>query len=169
MQQIFHPPAELLRSISFEEKLPHILFVPTFNAKGRTEETHEMGNAYMKLVKGVLTSKYAERFTKEHFQLIYVNLFIEQFRDCAKHGNGYDPSKYVMVGIWLGENGIMFAFRDEGEFFSRIETKEKFESRTLIPSTSVPMSGMGLVLLYKAAKDIYVATEENTLYVTYMI
>jgi len=70
--------------------------------------------------------------------------------------------------MWYGSKGILLAIRDEGDFFSRPETKKIFESKEFVPSTRVPPSGIGMENIYKADK-VFVSTEENALYCAVII
>lgn len=172
MQQIFNPSEQLLKSIGFNSGLPLILLIPTFGVNGETESSSETGTGFIRLMKGVFLGKYGNgRFTPEHSQHILVDMFNEPLKNAVEYGNNHDPKKYVTFGLWLGEQGALFAWRDEGNFFSKAETKQLFESRTPIPSTRTlnPSGFWTGELLPRSAKDIHVAVEENTLYLTYAL
>ncbi|MEJ0001805.1 MAG: ATP-binding protein [bacterium] len=166
----FFPEQKLLQSIGFQHRSPLILIIPTLAEDGATEEEARLDAACVGALRTIFSEYYRERYTRGHSQLLLINMFHEPLRNAMEHGNRSDTGTSVVVGIWLGSRGVLFAFRDHGDYFSRAEVKKTYESRTLVQSTRLhDPGGYGCVHLYKAAEDIVVATAENTLYATYLL
>lgn len=169
--KVFNPPSALLEKI---QALPYSLFiftVPTIDLDGSTKRGTEGVSAIISFLKDLLQIRFKEKFTIDSSQIITGDIFGELLANAVEHGNKYNPQSLVEMGISLGEKGIMFAFRDEGDFFTKEETKKKFESRSGISSTRIESpSGHGIRdNLFIEAEDIVVSTNENALYVTLLV
>lgn len=165
----FSPSKKLLDSIEIMLDHPLMFVVPTLNAHNDDQQL-EKTVLYIEIFKFLLQKKYKDRFTPEHSQYILVNLFSEPFRNAMSWGNKLDPTKDLVIALWFGEKGILVGFRDEGDHFSRKETKRIYENRLPVTTSRVSgIGGAGTKRLYSKAHEILVATEENTLYATYLI
>ncbi len=74
--------------------------------------------------------------------------------------------KNIIVGVYYGKEGVLFGIQDEGEFFSKKQTKKLIESRVKIESTGEEgCLGIGLEgYIYKNSDKILVDTNQNTLF-----
>ncbi len=166
--KFFSPPEYLLQSIDFLFKQPLILIIPTANENIKRD--CEINVSYVAALKGMFSEYYRGKFTPENSQYLLVDMFSEPLRNAMEHGNRFDYNTNTIVGVWVGNKGVLFAFRDQGDFFSKESTKKDYESRKEIVSTRVNSpSGFGTISLFETAEVIYVATEENTLYATYLL
>jgi hypothetical protein len=164
----FCPKEELLQSIRYQGLPPLITIFPTLPKEPSDQELDEFGQLFT-AIRIFLEENLQERFLL-HQHFLQVNMLSEPLRNGMEHGNRSDSAKQVAVAVWIGECGVLFAFQDEGDFFSKQEVKLLYESRSKIESTRFQgPGGNGTRYLYKKAKDIYVAIDENTLYATYFV
>lgn len=171
MNKSFFPDQKLLSNIDFLHNAPLILIIPTLPKEvSYNENIARLDISYVAALKEIFSVYYRERYTREHSQLLLVNMFHEPLRNAMEHGNKFAPNTTTIVGMWLGQKGVLFAFRDCGDYFSRKDVKAIYESRTRVESTRIDdPGGYGCIHLYEVAEDIIVATEENTLYATYLL
>lgn len=134
-------PQRLLKKIGFNGFFVAIDF-PTFRQDGRKSEL-----SVIEMVSAFLDQWFGPN--EPPFALL---IFIEALENAAEHGNRYDPSKMITVGIWVGEMGVLFGVKDEGDFFKREEIKSKIWQRRTIPSSRPTQDGgAGLKMgVYKA-------------------
>lgn len=149
------PIDRLLRLIEFRDVWAEIT-LPTFSDAGEY--------AY---VLRMIFSAIEEFFTidfnhKLNTQLIG-NVLSDAIMNAAEHGNKGDCNKQITLVYWLGQNGVLFGIRDQGDFFHKQSTKQLIESRKKILSTRADPGGFGMANIYQA-DEIYVSPKENTLY-----
>lgn len=167
--QIFKPSQTLLERVDFRVQAFTLFHLPSFDYRGNREAS-ELLVSSTSCVGNLARTIYGEqRFNRQHCQQVSINLFSEQIHNCSEHGNKCDSNKSVSVGLWFGGKGILFAYRDQGTFFSELKTKQALESRSRIPSSRVGAGGYGTQLLYEAADELVVVTQENTLYVVHLL
>ena len=165
---ILKPPKEFLDFIQYgvdpEKALGH---VPGRYWLEMKLSTFEDTGGYAHIASGILAS-VGEFYRKISHKggAIIGEVFIEAISNAAFHGNKKDKLKNIIVGVWYGKKGILFGIRDEGEFFSKEQTKKLIESRTQIDSTGGEKCfGIGLEgYIYKDADKIFVDTSQNTLF-----
>jgi len=165
----FSVSKKFLQSIDTDYKQPLIFIFPTLNAL-ESEEESNIDCSYVLMMQALLKERFNQQYTQENSQYLLINMFHEPLRNAMEHGNKFDSTKSNTMALWIGKKGVLFAFRDEGNFFSLPATKELYESRSFVPTTRLGgVGGGGTDLLFEVAKDILVATEENTLYVSYLL
>jgi len=156
---MFNPSPELLKKIGFNGQWVE-MSLPTFDDVGLY--------AYVvRMAFSAIEENFKIGFDNRRLNTQLIGqVFGEAILNAAEHGNKRDPSKKVQAAFWLGDNGVLFGVRDQGNFFTKQSTKELIESRTRLKSTrdwgSGP-SGLGLDAVFEA-DDLFVSTEENTLY-----
>lgn len=174
----FSPDQSLLESIESVQIFPIILLLPGYNENKEEDKEFDhikyvVNIASTVMLAGLFDEAYRSDFEGENRQLLCVNMINEQVRNSAEHGNKGGEEKYITLAVWLGKKGIVFAYRDEGDYFSLPSTKKAFESRTRIESTRKNQGrghgGAGTQHLFEVADKIIVAIEEKTLYATYLL
>ena len=154
---MFKPPRRLLKLIAHKKTAAEMI-LPTFDDGGHYAYVLNMIFAAMEEFFGAGFSGIVGARRHKIGMIL-----IEALKNAAEHGNKENPEKKIFVGFWLGKNGVLFGFRDEGEFFKEQSTKKLVESRTVLESTKEDPSGFGMEYIYEADR-IYVSTKENTLY-----
>jgi len=165
----YTPNPKMLEKAGLTEALPFIMMIPSYRF-GVDENGSDKDNLYLSLFTNIFSNEYGGGFTPGHGQPILGEILNEMLKNAMEHGNKFDPKKYATIAVWFGKRGVVFGFRDEGDFFSLKSTKGKMESRIPIESTRAQdPSGLGTLGLCEVADEIHVNTEEKTLYVLYMI
>lgn len=175
------PPEEFLQNINFEQKgywgieiIPYIEakdagFIYSFSEILRVKELW-MTN-YRRV--NELNSKQLDAFDKENksqgfTQRSLVSLS-EMIKNTFEHGNKGRVGALAHFGYWLTEEGVVVGIRDEGDFYSREETREKIEQKTRILSTKEIPSGSGISrCLYNYSDFLRVVPEQNALFAGFL-
>lgn len=116
---------------------------------------------FLEMVQKIISWSHPN-IARERVNAIYMS-FYEALANASYHGNGGDRMKSVLIGLWIGENGIAFSFQDEGDFFHNQKNKRTIESRQSIPSSEKNSSGFGMNYIY-AADVVFVCLKRSTLY-----
>ena len=136
------PPKRLLDAIEFNGLSIELRF-PTFDKSSQKRIL-----AILELMSGI----FEECFGDASKPFLAKHIFIEVLTNAAGHGNQWDPNKDIVVGLWIGEKGVLFGVLDEGDFFKKQSTIEKIKKRKPFSSTRKEEGGgVGIVLgLYSA-------------------
>jgi len=168
LQPLLEPPREFLDGIQFNpnfKKSSHSL--DNYCMKSKLPTTKDVG-FYINFCGEFLypLMNFYKLETHEFNNGPIMGAMNEVLINSVEHGNKSDKGKEILFGLWVGRNGIIFALRDEGDFFSRTSNKKLIESRTIICSTrKKEQGGMGFKNLYKNSDKIYVSNEQNALFV----
>lgn len=157
---MFKPPQKLLSIIGFEHAKVSVT-LPTFDDSGM----------YADMLLGIFNwiNYWYNGNLKEgklRTQLIS-DVFIESVMNAAIHGNKEDPNKNIQFEIRIGENGILMAFKDEGDFYTTQEAKNHVEQKIPYPSKRLGTAGVGMKYIFQA-DALIVAIEENALYALFL-
>lgn len=139
-----------------KNKIWFSIILPTYLDTGCYE-------TFISMIFGGINEYYGFEFLDFELNTQLASFFIEAIDNAAKHGNGRDKNKTIDFGFWLGSKGILFAIRDQGDFYQKEETKKLVESRIDIPGTKKDSGGWGMDIFYQA-DELFVSNEENTLY-----
>jgi len=142
---LLDPPETMLESIG-SHGLTLEIKLPTF------KEGSEKFLNVCKFIRDVFIVYFGDEDTPRYAMGIFIDILI----NAAEHGNGWDTKKNITVGMWTGENGVLFGVLDEGNFFKEPSVKEGIESRQIFPSTRESGGGVGLGLCNYCASDIKV-------------
>lgn len=167
----FKAPQSILDEIEFDEGEPYIVKIKTFDLN-KEFPSYMVSN--IEAFRELLRQKYGDDWIRNgngHTQQVLGGLYFEFLKNSLEHGNEYNSDKYVFVGLWLGKNGLLLGFRDEGDFYKQPFTKETLENRKGFPSTRIcDFGGIGTNCnLNETADDVFVDTETGTLYLSYML
>jgi hypothetical protein len=91
-------------------------------------------------------------------------IFLEALENATEHGNKSDPSKKIIIGIWIGESGVLFGIKDEGDFFENNDVKYKIRRRCKIPSSRPPSDGGGAGLKLGVYRSDCLGVQNGTLF-----
>lgn len=174
------PPQELLDSIRFTENGHWGITVIPYR------ESNDGGSFYAlsEVVKireswvmnylhiHELNSKQRDGFEKENrsqgfTQRSLVSLS-EMIKNTFEHGNKNRVEAISHFGYWFTENGLVAGIRDEGNFYSQLETKEKIEKKVRIPTSKDGPGGSGISrCLYTYSDNLRVRLEQNALFASF--
>jgi len=94
-------------------------------------------------------------------------VFLEALKNSILHG----PQKGVFAGLFVGEQGACYGFKDFGDYFKNTNVKRSWESKTLIRSTNGKQPsyidggyGFGDEMIYEYSDRIYVDCKQGVLY-----
>lgn len=161
----FNPPTYILEEIEFDEEMPYIVRICSGEHESPYRNTYYV---YLETLIIILKEKYGERWEKWHTQQVVSNIFHEHTINSIEHGNKYDSEKYVTACCWMGEKGILFGIRDEGDFYKKSLTKERLEARKGFSSTRSHFGGAGTNRkLQRHVDSIHVDIKTGTLYLSY--
>lgn len=160
------PPAlfKIIQPIKFRLEMA----MPSFKSMWMWPEEEKVSSAHIEsMISAAIHEIYRGKRDISHYAMnVILAAFGEALANASEHGNLSQVSKKIIVGCWFGEKGIIFSFRDEGDFFKKLKNKKAVESRTTLPSTRKKPSGGGMALVYEA-DEIFVSTRKNTLYLAF--
>ncbi len=170
----FFLPEYILKKIEFTEEAPYLIRLKNFLIWGNKRNARQKSESIFFSLSELLKQKYGEGEwqgnKKGNLNNILFRLFWESLKNGFEHGNKNDPEKYVIVVLYLGEKGLTFGFRDEGDFYKNESIKISLESKEAISSTRTDYRGGAGTANYRSTADIiYVDTETGTLYLTYLL
>lgn len=108
--------------------------------------------------------KLQEKGLVNEFSHSFLFTVSELIKNTFEHGNNKKTDSVAHVGYWFNEKGIILGIKDEGNFYSKIETAEKFQRKEIFTSTKEIPSGLGLQQIYYEADFLEVVTEKNSLF-----
>ena len=155
---------QLIRPIKFRLEIT----IPTFKSMWMWPEEEKVSSAHIEsMISAAIHEIYRRKKDISPYAMaVILGAFGEALSNASEHGNQSQTSKKIVVRCWFGEKGIIFSFRDEGNFFKKTKNKKAVESQTILPSTKKKPSGAGMLLVYNA-DVIYVSTRQNTLYLAF--
>ncbi len=166
----FKPEPWLLDEIDCRQRIPLIFIFETVEKAKKGDPYRDPYSIGLVGVLKAMQEMYKEKFTQRESHELFVYCFSEPLRNAMEHGNQFQAGKQVATAIWFGQKGVTLAFRDEGDYFSRPEIKQRYENRESNPTTrSTGVGGHGTKGLKKYANSILVATDQNTLYINYLL
>lgn len=139
----------------------------TFTVSSDPTEAETAGVIIIETISVKITESFAQRSLDEKRLHDILNLAWDLIQNSVYHGNNNDPTKSVAVGFWIGAESCLFAFQDEGNFYSDPFVKNQLESRmTIEPSWSdgKEHGSHGTQWLAEIADFVFVDVSENTLY-----
>lgn len=132
-------PEELIEVIRFQGICAEISF-PTFS------EDSDDFDIILRIAFTVFES-YFEKGKPSYARPILA----EAIMNAAEHGNQWNRNKKISVGIWIGEKGVLFGIKDEGDFFRQESTQQTIKRRKRFPSTAKERrGGFGMLEIYHA-------------------
>lgn len=166
---MFTPPKSLVETIGGEERDWVLLTFPTFQSESEDDYLYLIA-----MVSGGIADSYRiqrKNSPEGKFQAFLEDVLsacTEALLNASGHGNGGARDKKIELCCWFGTQGVLLAIRDEGKFFTNAQTKELVESRVPFPSTRLTVGGDGMSVIYEA-DSVYVSTEENALYLLFLL
>lgn len=142
--------------------------MPTFRSMWMWPEEEKVSSAHIEsMISAAIHEIYRRKKDISDYAMhIILAAFGEALSNASEHGNLSHISKKIIVRCWFGENGIVFSFCDEGNFFKKLKNKRAVESRMILPSTRKKPSGAGMALVYNA-DEILVSIRKSTLYLAF--
>lgn len=133
------PPDDLLEKIGFDDKSGRTIEMvfstfPPFKPDCYCTEN------IIDIVSSLIAAYYVhlppnhtlDEFNSKLNAISLLGPSMEALTNAMEHGNKYNPAKKMILGIWLGEKGIIFAIKDEGDWIKNnqesIERRETFSS-----------------------------------------
>jgi len=165
--KVFKAPVALTKIIQ-PIKFRLEMTMPSFKSMWMWPEEEKVSSAHIEsMISAAIREIYRRKRNISQYAIVTIlAAFGEALANASEHGNQSKMRKKIVVRCWFGEKGVIFSFRDEGNFFRHLKNKKAVESRTILPSTKKKPSGAGMVLVYQA-DEIFVSTRQNTLYLVF--
>lgn len=102
-------------------------------------------------------------FDDEQFSEIRLALN-EAVMNAIKHGNNNNPNKYIYINAIISENAVTIKVKDEGNGFNLSDIPNPTDNDNLLKP-----SGRGVFLIKKQADEIFIAKDEATITMKFIL
>jgi hypothetical protein len=175
------PPEEFLQKIGFDANpfwgidiIPYTSnkFATTLYASSQIQKVKSLWVDYYQFtfvdnfhkLQAFKAKVESENFTQRAFWVLS-----ELIKNTFEHGNIHKNEALAWVGYWITTEGIVFGVKDEGDFYSKKETLEKFDLRERFLSTKELASGHGIKGCYRRGDFMKVCTEQNAFFIGFLL
>ncbi len=172
----FRPPQSILEQICRDQKEG---LVVRYHIIPNQTETADTSKRIILTMEDIIRMEVSS-LTHSVAEYFFWDVDIEKYMDRQKFGamvieplknamsHGAKPGDPIVIGIFLGDDGVCLGFWDGGDYFKSEETKKLFESRKKPEQrgkkTCVSGSHLGVGWIYHYTDIIEVDTETGILY-----